>query len=138
MILEFFVPGEAKPQGSKRGFVTKSGRVAMVEMAGNPLKKWREAIAWKARGEAAKTGWERTDAPVSVKLMFELRRPKKPKYPHPSTRPDVDKLSRAVLDALTDCGLIWSDDSQVVRLLAEKNYARPGDEGVTIVLWKTQ
>lgn len=138
MILQFFVAGDAKPQGSKRGFVTKSGRVAMVEMAGTPLKKWREAIAWKARGEAAKIAWEKTDAPVSVKLIFEVRKPKKPKYPHPAVRPDLDKLTRAVLDALTDSGLIWSDDSQVVRLLAEKKYAQSGKEGVTILLWKTQ
>ena len=138
MILEGFVAGEAKPQGSKRGFVTKTGRVAMVEMAGNPLKQWRTAISWKMKGEAAKAGWEKTDAPVSVKLIFQMRRPKKPKYPDPVTRPDLDKLSRAVLDALTDTGVIWQDDSQVVRLLAEKHYARPGEEGVTILLWKTR
>lgn len=138
MILEGFVAGEAKPQGSKRGFVTKSGRVAMVEMAGNPLKQWRTAISWKMKGEAAKAGWELTDAPVSVKLTFELKRPKKPKHPMPGTRPDLDKLTRAVLDALTDTGVIWRDDSQVVRVLAEKKYARPGEEGVTILLWKTQ
>lgn len=138
MILEAFVPGDAKPQGSKRGFVTKTGRVAMVEMAGTPLKNWRESITWVMRGEAARIGWEATDAPISVKLIFELKQPKKPKAMYPSTRPDVDKLARAVLDAITDAGFIWQDDSQVVRLSAEKKYARPGKQGVTIVLWKTQ
>ena len=138
MILEAFVPGEAKPQGSKRGFVTKNGRVAMVEMAGNPLKQWRTAISCKMKGEAAKIGWQLTEAPVSVKLIFHLKRPKKPRFMDPATRPDVDKLSRAVLDAITDSGVIWRDDSQVVRLLAEKHYARPGEEGVTILLWMKQ
>jgi crossover junction endodeoxyribonuclease RusA len=138
VILHAFVRGEAKPQGSKRGFVTKTGRVAMVEMAGKPLKTWREQIAWTARGEAAKQGWEQTDAPVSVKLEFYLKRPKKPKFSDPAVRPDVDKLTRAVLDALTASQNIWQDDSQVVRLIAEKHYARPGEEGLNITLWKTQ
>ena len=138
MIIEAFVPGEPKPQGSKRGFVTKTGRVAMVEMAGTPLKRWRESITWVMRGEAAKNGWEVTDAPVSVKLIFEVKQPKKPKTHVPVTRPDIDKLARAVLDAITDTGLIWRDDSQVVRLSAEKKYARAGKQGVTIMLWKTQ
>lgn len=138
MILKFHVPGEAKPQGSKRGFVTKTGRVAMVEMAGNPLKVWRSSIAVMAQREAQKHHWEITDAPISAKLIFALKRPKKPRYPYPAVRPDVDKLSRAVLDALTDSGAIWSDDSQVVRLIAEKEYARPGEEGVRIALWKSQ
>jgi crossover junction endodeoxyribonuclease RusA len=138
VIIDAFVPGDPKPQGSKRGFVTKTGRVAMVEMAGTPLKRWRESITWVMRGEAAKKGWEVTDAPVNVKLVFELKKPKKPKTHVPITRPDVDKLVRAVLDAITDTGLIWRDDSQVVRLSAEKKYARAGKQGVTIMLWKTQ
>ena len=36
------------------------------------------------------------------------------------TRPDLDKLARAVMDALA--GIVYVDDSQVVRLTAEKVY----------------
>ena len=36
-------------------------------------------------------------------------------------RHDVDKLARAVLDALTDAAL-WKDDSQVAQLVAEKRW----------------
>lgn len=39
----------------------------------------------------------------------------------PAKRPDVDKLVRQVLDAIT--GVIYADDGQVVSLLAEKHYA---------------
>ena len=38
-----------------------------------------------------------------------------------TTKPDVDKLARAALDALT--GVLWADDSQVVSLHAQKEYA---------------
>ena len=46
----------------------------------------------------------------------------------PECRPDLNKLSRACLDALT--GIVWRDDSQVVRLEAEKEYGVPG-----VVIW---
>lgn len=42
-------------------------------------------------------------------------------------RPDVDKLSRAVLDALSMAG-IWGDDSQVTHLCATKRVAEIGEE----------
>lgn len=71
---------------------------------------------------------------VAVALRFGLPRPKghwgtgrnadrlKPSAPAwPATKPDVDKLERAVLDALT--GVLWADDSQVVMLSADKVYA---------------
>ena len=37
-----------------------------------------------------------------------------------TSRPDVDNLSKAVLDAMN--GVLWADDSQVWRLVAEKTY----------------
>lgn len=37
-------------------------------------------------------------------------------------RPDVDKLGRAVLDALT--GIVWRDDCQVIGLQLVKGYGR--------------
>lgn len=45
-----------------------------------------------------------------------------------SKKPDLDKLVRAVQDALT--GIIYKDDGQVCRLTANKNYA--AHEGVRI------
>ena len=42
-----------------------------------------------------------------------------------SVRPDLDKLARAVLDALT--GIVWVDDDQVVELAYRK---QGGLEGV--------
>jgi Holliday junction resolvase RusA-like endonuclease len=42
----------------------------------------------------------------------------------PLGKPDVDKLSRGVMDALT--GIIFRDDSCVVTKRASKRYGRPG------------
>ena len=62
--------------------------------------------------------------PVEVLLHFELARPKSARRLLPSTKPDLDKLARAVLDALT--GVVFKDDAQVVDLRVTKRYGTPG------------
>lgn len=50
---------------------------------------------------------------------------------YPTVAPDLDKLLRALLDGIGQSGVIWGDDSQVVRLTAWKAYAdwrEPGAE----------
>ncbi len=65
---------------------------------------------------------------VEVSLVFTLKKPKTVTRSEPFIRPDIDKLSRAVLDGLT--GVAYEDDEQVVKLTAVKEY---GDtEGVLI------
>ena len=72
------------------------------------------------------------DGPVSIYLQFNLLKPKSAKRDHPYVRPDIDKLSRAVLDALS--GVVYADDKQVVKLTASKHYVKhPADEGVRII-----
>jgi len=131
--LELTVMGDPKPQGSKRGFVTKTGKVALVEMAGNPLKLWRESIALTAQVEAKKQNWEVTDQPVSMEVIFYMKKPQKPKFSLPAVRPDIDKLLRALLDGLTQAKTVYLDDSQVCILQASKTYGEPR---VEIKLWK--
>lgn len=133
MKLELTVMGDPKPQGSKRGFVTKTGKVALVEMAGNPLKLWRESIALTAQVEAKKQNWEVTDQPVSMEVIFYMKKPQKPKFSLPAVRPDIDKLLRALLDGLTQAKTVYLDDSQVCILQASKTYGEPR---VEIKLWK--
>lgn len=38
----------------------------------------------------------------------------------PTSKPDLDNLIKAVKDGLN--GIVWADDSQVVRVVAEKKY----------------
>ena len=126
MKLTFTVTGEPKPQGSKRGFVTRTGKVALVEQAGKPLKTWRNEVTLTAAFESENQGWTITDKPIQATITFRLNKPQRPKAPLPSTRPDLDKLIRAVLDAITAAHNIWVDDSQVVTLTARKTYGTPG------------
>lgn len=104
------------------------GRV--IEQKDARIKAWRRMIATECR----QVGWEPVLGPVSLTLVFHLPRPAshygtgrnagmiKPGRPDwCATKPDVDKLARAVLDALTKCGAI-GDDATVVELKASKWY----------------
>ncbi len=45
-----------------------------------------------------------------------------------TTRPDVDNLTKLVLDALTAAEVAWLDDAQVAELLISKRHADRGEE----------
>lgn len=120
-LVDVFVPGDPRPQGSKRiGRVGGTGRPIVLDDAPG-LRAWRDTITAHAR-----ICRECFDGPVAVALAFTIRAPERHRRDLPTVRPDLDKLARAVLDAITDAGL-WHDDAQVTRLAATKRYGpRPG------------
>lgn len=123
----FTVPGQPAPQGSMRAFAHKStGRVIMTA-DNKKTGPWRDRVALAA--QTAMAGRPIYTAAVSVCIDFVLTRPKsapKRTTPKASKRPDVDKLARACLDALT--GVVLHDDSLVVNLHVCKRIAEI-DEG---------
>lgn len=114
------VMGEPVPQGSTRAFITKSGRPIITHSNRN-LKEWRQRIATEAQKERPKS-WD-MDQAILLGVDFLMPRPKTlPKRIKENVkRPDLDKLVRAVLDALT--GIYFKDDAQVVQVFAGKRYA---------------
>lgn len=52
-------------------------------------------------------------------------------WPH-TKKPDIDKLLRALLDAMT--GIVWADDSQVAFVVVNKVYAWNDRPGVHVVI----
>lgn len=123
--LEFDVIGRPAPQGSKRAFV-RNGRANLVEVAGATLKTWRADVEAAAR--AALSEEPILEDPVEVHIGFRLPRPKsRPDGDWHGTRPDVDKLTRAVLDAMTTAS-VWTDDCLVADLRVWKRYTPAGSE----------
>lgn len=123
----FFVHGVPEQQGSTRAFVVK-GR-AHITTTNKNLHAWRDLIASVAQDHA-----EMHSQAVSMELTFYMPKPvsaPKKKIIAMTKRPDLDKLIRAVLDALT--GVMFRDDSQVISIYARKLYAEAGDSiGVDI------
>ena len=138
--VHFSVRGVPKPQGSMRAFV-RGGR-PIVTSTTRGLREWRDAMAWQAR--ASMDGKGILVGPVEGSITFTLARPKshyradgsvRPSAPaHPSGRPDIDKLLRASLDAMT--GVVYLDDAQIFNVQVAKAYTDwAGDEpGVDVFL----
>jgi Holliday junction resolvase RusA-like endonuclease len=118
------VPGTPAPQGSIRSL--GAGRPSVHSNA-STLLPWRASVIAHIR-QAMETGgpWP-LEGPVKVGITFYLPKPKSARKGAmwPAKRPDVDKLARACLDALTQSGAI-RDDAQVVMLGATKVYGLPG------------
>lgn len=133
-MVEFWVPGIPQPQGSKKGFVTRSGKVAMVESAVK-VKPWRSDV--KVFAALAMGDRPPMSGPVFVRCDFVMRRPlSTPKTrvtPPAVKKPDLDKILRAILDALT--GTVYLDDSAVVELVGTKRIAELNEQpGVRVVV----
>lgn len=124
--IRFRARGAPVAQGSVKAFV-RGGRAVIVGKGTGPLADWRHAIASEAR--TAMVGLPAFNGPVQVIATFTMSRPPShfradgktlakgaARYP----RLDVDKLARALLDALT--GVAIDDDSQVASLWAEKQW----------------
>lgn len=132
--LALFVYGTPAPKGSKdyKGR-RKNGSAILVESAAATLVPWAAEVSRLAREAGV-----RLAGPVSVGLWFCLRRPQRARIDAPADRkPDVDKLARAVLDALTEAGTI-EDDARVVDLHAQKMLVGPGQTGcrITVRSWR--
>lgn len=102
----------------------------MVHSNADTLLPWRAEVVRQVRAQMVRGGPWPITGPVEVALTFRFLRPKSaPNRKWPDVRPDLDKLERAALDALssrTGAGVI-NDDAQVVILRAEKQYGeRPG------------
>lgn len=119
MSLSFTVRGIPVPQGSAKPFI--AGGRARLATKSAPLMAWRTAIATAA--STAMRDEPVIGGPVEVRAVFRLVRPvSAPKrVVRPATRPDLDKLARALLDGIT--GVVVRDDALVVRLELAKEYA---------------
>lgn len=120
----------------------QTGKMFVRDQAGKGLTDWRQDIiraALIARGLDPDTGKApEPDAdgnspapiltitgPCSLQIQILLPRPASvsvKKRPMPSVKPDLDKMVRAIMDALKVAG-VYADDALVVKLWVIKQYA---------------
>lgn len=127
-VLRFVVLGVPIAQGSKT-FVPTAAGPRSKESNEAKLKPWRASIS----DQAAKLVSSPLKGPVAVRATFVFPRPKShyrtgkashvlrdaSPYWHVSM-PDLDKLQRAIGDALA--GVVLVNDSQIARWLVRKTY----------------
>jgi len=149
--LSVFVPGRAAPQGSKHGRPIYKGRgdareftgkVAQVESS-KAVQPWRQDVREACLlDDGTPVVYFAQGVAVRATLVFVMPRPaslpKRKPTPLHTKRPDLDKLIRAVFDAIGSAG-IWHDDAQVVRIYPVKRYAEIGESpGCHIVVQAEQ
>ena len=127
--IHFFAPGIPQTKGSSRGFIAHGKVVITNDNA--KTKPWQGTIALAARA----AGVTMREGAADLTMTFVFPRPKShvgkkglraSAPPAHTQKPDLDKLARVVLDALT--GIAYADDSCVVGVHAQKRWATSADD----------
>lgn len=142
--LSFVVAGHPEPAGSKKT-VPAGGRYVVVDA--NPRSKgWKKVVAATAREAMRQEEWQTLECPVWISMVFTVVRPKGHfkkdgtlsaegfRWPAPSKKPDLLKLSRGVEDALTDAG-VYKDDALIVVEQLRKVWGTEESVTVTVMEW---
>ena len=121
MTIEFTIPGA--PQGKERPRFTKNG----IAYTPARTKEYEKLVSWAYKTAAHGV---MLSGPVRAKIVAVYKIPhswSKRKQAEaeemsllPLTRPDLDNVAKAVLDALN--GIAYKDDSSVVDLRISKCY----------------
>ena len=119
MTIEFTVPGRPVPMARPR--VTAHG--TYTPKTCRIYKHCVESLAKAAMLSNDFAPFENEPLECRVKFIFPL--PKSRKNPWATSRPDLDNLYKAVTDAMN--GIVYKDDSQIVRASIEKAYEVSGD-----------
>ena len=112
-----------EPVAKARPRVTvRAGRAHAYTPAATLQAEWRIRNRWiETHGTEPMTG--PLALTVTVWLAIPQSMPKKHRATaQPTKRPDLDNYIKTVMDALN--GVAWADDSQVVRIIADKRYIK--------------
>ena len=105
--------------------------------------KYRKAIRNMAIAQMRNQKAERIEGAVNMNIIYAFRRPKSlskkerneidgGKTVPKTTKPDIDNLVKAILDALN--GIVWKDDAQVTQINIQKIWS--AKDQIEIEIWE--
>lgn len=128
MNLKIRIIGIPATAGSFVPMKRKNGSLYLLRSGSQKHKKWRQAAESTIRQAVKLWKWETNqDDQYSVSLSFLLPKPKSVTRAQPNVKPDIDKLCRSTLDALT-VGKAIDDDARIIQLTASKTYAAGSEQ----------
>lgn len=142
MMIDFFVPGEAKPAGSKVAFTNRvTGKAILVDASKN--KPWRGAVQMYCK---LSYNGPLLDEPLVLMAEFHVLRPKAHFRSNgqlkdwaveaaPHARCDITKLLRCIEDSLNK--VLWRDDRLVVEQHARLIWSDKPGAHIWVADWKT-
>ena len=133
--ITLIVYGTPVPQGSMRAFMRPGMKAPIITADNKKTKPWKQEIAGAAdeamRGQKFAV-FEGVSAIVHCIFYFDRPKSLKKSIQVKITKPDIDKLARTVLDALT--GTVFKDDAQVIELRLAKVFSdRPRLEMTVLI-----
>lgn len=146
--IELRLEGKPPTQGSMRPMRAKgSDRIYLKPSAGDRLAEFRADVVEAMRRYE---GWEPIKGAVEVSIWIYLKRPRshyrtgrnagmlRDDAPRrPISKPDGDKVVRAIFDACTIAG-VWGDDAQVTDHNAHKRWGFEDEQYVVIRVQKAE
>ncbi len=146
--ISFDILGTPAPKGSNRAMLI-GGKARFVPGGSavnqNALRSWADSVRHEVQScSHGQAGPLYTQVPLVVAITFRLKRPgghwaksgglKSSAPQYPTVKPDIDKLIRSTLDAMS--GVVFDDDARIVDTICRKEYAQPGQEGASIRVWE--
>lgn len=98
------------PRPASRPRFTCRGRFA-VAYTDKPYREWLDKAEVLLRQIEMPEEWD-TSLPVELEAAFVVAKPKTSRLAYP--KPDIDNYDKSLMDAITQAGHIWQDDSQVI------------------------
>ena len=107
--------------------------------------RYRKAIRNMAIAQMRNQKAEKIEGAVNMNIIYAFRRPKSlskkerneidgGKNIPKTTKPDIDNLTKAILDALN--GIVWKDDAQVTQINIQKVWS--AKDQIEVEIWETK
>jgi len=132
---------DVKPMAKQSFRTTRTGQKYLDAS----VIKYRKAIRNMAILQMRKQKAEKIEGAVNMNIVYSFRRPKSlnkkerneidsGKSIPKTTKPDIDNLTKAILDALN--GIAWKDDAQVAQINIQKIWSTK--DQIEIEIWETK
>jgi len=122
----FTVAGAAATKGSTIGIWSPAEARVITRTDSARLAVWTHAVQWAAKAARVRC----VPKPRAVRVEACCILPARAGEARPTRPPDIDKIARALLDALT--GVAYADDAQVTELVISKAYGAAPATTITI------
>ena len=132
---------DIKPMAKQSFRTTRSGQKYLDPS----VIKYRKTIRNMAILQMRKQKAEKIEGAVNMNIIYAFRRPQSlskkerneidgGKTVPKTTKPDIDNLTKAILDALN--GIVWKDDAQVTQINIQKVWS--AKDQIEVEIWETK
>lgn len=135
MSLELFLPVDPAdlPTAQQKGAMYRNGHIVFYEKS--KVKTARKRVVDLLLELSNGSTVEHNAYSVTIVYVYRPASIRKKDFGQPKiTRPDVDNLTKLILDSISDSHIAWNDDGQVSTLILRKRYAHADEEPFVYIL----